>query len=116
MRAGPGSRGGPRGSGSRGPGGSRGGPRGREDGPPGRGGDERSPRGGRFFRKKFCRFCGEKVTLIDYKDVERLGKFLTEKGKIIARRITGNCSKHQRGVSGAIKRARHMALLPFQTE
>ena len=110
MRAGPGSRGGPRGS----SGGSRG-PRGREENGPSRGGDERGPRG-RFFRKKFCRFCGEKISSIDYKDTERLGKFLTEKGKIIARRITGNCSKHQRGVAGAIKRARHMALLPFQTE
>lgn len=74
-----------------------------------------SPRG-RFFRKKVCRFCGEKVTLIDYKDVERLAKFLTEKGKIIGRRITGNCAKHQRALAHAIKRARHTALLPFLAE
>lgn len=71
---------------------------------------------GRFFRKKVCRFCSEKVTLVDYKDVERLAKFLTEKGKIIARRITGNCAKHQRALAHAIKRSRHAALLPFQAE
>jgi len=70
----------------------------------------------RFFRRKVCRFCGEKITLIDYKDVERLAKFLTEKGKIIGRRITGNCAKHQRALAGGIKRARHAALLPFQAE
>ena len=74
-----------------------------------------SPRG-RFFRKKACRFCSEKVTLIDYKDIERLSKFLTEKGKIIGRRITGNCAKHQRALARAIKRARHAALLPFLAE
>ena len=71
---------------------------------------------GRFFRKKACRFCSEKVTTLDYKEVERLGKFLTEKGKIIGRRITGNCAKHQRALARAIKRARHAALLPFVTE
>jgi len=81
-----------------------------------RGTGEGPARGGRFFRKKFCRFCGEKVPLIDYKDIERLAKFLTEKGKIISRRITGNCAKHQRAVACAIKRARHIALLPFQAE
>ena len=84
---------------------------------PGRGRDrdEKSPRG-RFFRKKFCRFCGEKISAIDYKDAEKLAKYLTEKGKIIARRITGNCAKHQRGLAHAIKRARHAALLSFQAE
>lgn len=77
---------------------------------------EGGPRGGRFFRKKICRFCSEKVSFIDYKEAERLAKFLTEKGKIIGRRITGNCAKHQRALAGAIKRSRHAALLPFQTE
>lgn len=84
-----------------------------------RGGHGSGPGGpsrGRFFRKKVCRFCSEKVALIEYPDVERLGKFLTEKGKIIARRITGNCAKHQRALARAIKRARHAALLPFQAE
>jgi len=77
--------------------------------------DDRGPRG-RFFRKKFCRFCGDKNSLIDYKDAERLAKFLTEKGKIVARRITGNCAKHQGTLTQAIKRARHAALIPFQLE
>lgn len=76
---------------------------------------EEGPRG-RFFRKKVCRFCGEKVTVVDYKDIERLSKFLTEKGKIIGRRITGNCAKHQRALARAIKQARHSALIPFQAE
>ncbi len=71
---------------------------------------------GRFFRKKVCRFCSEKITLVDYKDIERIAKFLTEKGKIIGRRITGNCAKHQRALAHSIKRARHAALLPFQAE
>ena len=79
----------------------------REGGPGGR---------GRFFRKKSCRFCSEKITLIDYKAIERLGRFLTEKGKIIGRRTTGNCAKHQRMLARAIKQARHAALLPFQAE
>lgn len=79
------------------------------EGPGGRG-------GGRFFRKKVCRFCSEKIALIDYKDVERLARFLTERGKIIGRRITGNCAKHQRALTRSIKRARHTAFLPFQTE
>lgn len=84
-------------------------PRGRDRGDS----QERGPRGGRFFRKKICRFCSEKISLIDFKDSERLNKFLTEKGKIIGRRITGNCAKHQRALARAIKRARHTALLPF---
>jgi len=68
---------------------------------------------GRFLRKKVCRFCTDKVTQIDYKDIAKLRKFITEKGKILPSRITGNCAKHQRGVAIAIKRARHIALLPF---
>ena len=78
--------------------------------------DDRGGPRGRFFRKKTCRFCSEKVALIDYKDVERLSKFLTEKGKIIGRRITGNCAGHQRALARAIKRARHSALVPFLLE
>ena len=77
---------------------------------------ERGPRGGRFFRKKICRFCSEKVPFVDFKDVERLSKFLTEKGKIIGRRISGNCAKHQRALARAIKRTRYAALLPFIVE
>ena len=70
----------------------------------------------RVFRKKVCRFCGNKVPPIDYKDTESVQKFLTEKGKIIPRRITGNCSKHQRILARAIKRSRHSALIAFQME
>ena len=70
----------------------------------------------RIFRKKVCRFCSDKVLVVDYKDVEFLPKFLTEKGKIIPRRITGNCSKHQRMLARAIGRLRHSALVAFQME
>ncbi len=70
--------------------------------------------GGKFFRKKTCRFCEERVSLIDFKEIDRLAKFMTEKGKIIPQRISGNCAKHQRMLSRAVKRARHAALVPFQ--
>lgn len=70
----------------------------------------------KFFIKKSCRFCGDKVEDIDYKDVLKLKRFITEKGKILPSRITGNCSRHQRGVATAIKRARYIALLPFAGE
>ena len=68
------------------------------------------------FRKKFCRLCQEKVDFIDYKDLRRLEKFITERGKIIPRRISGNCARHQRRVTFAIKRARHAGLLPYTTK
>lgn len=84
----------------------------------GRGGRDfqegREGRGGKFFRKKSCRFCEERVSLIDFKEMDRLTKFMTEKGKIIPQRISGNCAKHQRMLSRAVKRARHAALVPFQ--
>ena len=67
-------------------------------------------------RKKVCVFCQEKVTEIDYKDVNRLKKFVAESGKIMPRRMTGTCAKHQRELSTAIKRARVAALLPFKAE
>ena len=66
--------------------------------------------------KKVCRFTQNKVTYIDYKDVKLLQKYVTEQGKIIPKRITGTCSKYQRELSLAIKRARHMALLPFVSD
>lgn len=78
----------------------------------GRGG----PGGFRFFQKKVCRFCQEKANLVDYKDAEKLKKFLTEKGKIIPRRITGNCAKCQRMLARAIKKARHSAFVAFQID
>lgn len=64
-------------------------------------------------RKKVCAFCAENVENIDYKDTARLRKFISERSKILPRRVTGTCAKHQREVMQAIKRARHMALLPF---
>ncbi len=67
-------------------------------------------------RKKVCVFCQEKVEIIDYKDINRLKKFITEGGKMLPRRMTGNCAKHQRELSTAIKRARIAALLPFKAE
>lgn len=66
-----------------------------------------------FHRRKVCRFCADKELVIDYKDVKVLRNFLTERGKIIPRRIYGNCAKHQRELTEAIKRARQIALLPY---
>ena len=71
---------------------------------------------GRRPRKKVCAFCVEKVTDIDYKEVARLRKYITERGKILPRRISGNCAKHQRQLTVAIKRARNIALLPYMAE
>ena len=66
--------------------------------------------------KKVCSFCLDKVEQIDYKDVAKLRRYITERGKILPRRISGNCAKHQRQVTVAIKRARNIALLPFTAE
>ena len=71
---------------------------------------------GRRPRRKVCSFCVDKVDHIDYKDVAKLRRFVTEGGKILPRRISGNCAKHQRQVTVAIKRARNIALLPFTAE
>lgn len=67
----------------------------------------------RFQRRKFCRFCAEKISFIDYKDIKSLKSYLTEKGKIIPRRMTGVCALHQRELTAAVKRARNIALLTF---
>lgn len=67
-------------------------------------------------KKKICNFCVDKVEQIDYKQGERLRRFITERGKILPRRISGNCAKHQRQLTIAIKRARQMALLPYTAE
>jgi len=67
----------------------------------------------RTSRKKVCTFCVEKADSIDYKDIAKLRKYVTEKGKILPRRQTGTCARHQRMVTNAIKRARFMALLPY---
>jgi len=67
-------------------------------------------------RKRVCTFCVDKVESIDYKEIGRLKKFVSERGKIYPRRISGNCAKHQRQLTIAIKRARNVALLPFSAE
>ena len=69
-------------------------------------------RGGRR-RRKVCAVCTEAEAVIDYKDVAKLKKYVSERGKILPRRITGNCAKHQRALTVAIKRARHIALMPY---
>ncbi|RKX94181.1 MAG: 30S ribosomal protein S18 [Spirochaetes bacterium] len=78
----------------------------------GRGGYNRGAGGNKFFRKKVCRFCTQKI-VADYKDPDTLRRFTTERGKILPRRITGTCAKHQRMLSREIKRARVLAYLPF---
>ena len=92
----------------------------RPQGGPGRPNDRKRdgrPGGpGRFFQKKVCRFCSDRALQIDFKDGEKIKRFLTEKGKIMPRRITGNCAKHQRMLARAIKRARHSALVAFQID
>ncbi|HXZ12838.1 MAG TPA: 30S ribosomal protein S18 [Candidatus Sulfotelmatobacter sp.] len=99
-------------SGPSGPGGGPSGPRpqGRPGGPP--------KRGKRSFvrKKKVCRFCVDKVDFIDYKKAEILAPFIQERGKILPRRMTGTCARHQRWLTVAIKRAQNIALLPFAAE
>jgi small subunit ribosomal protein S18 len=80
------------------------------DGGEGRGGPRRRP-----GRRKVCRFCADKSLKVDYKDVRTLQSFITEGGKIVPSRTSGNCAKHQRQLAVAIKRARVLALLPFST-
>lgn len=70
----------------------------------------------RRSKRKVCGFCVEKATSIDYKDINKLRKYVTERGKILPRRISGTCAKHQRQLTAAIKRSRNIALLPFTTE
>lgn len=77
---------------------------------------QRRPRRNNRRRKKVCSFCVDKSEKIDYKDVAKLRRYVTERGKILPRRISGNCAKHQREVTAAIKRARNIALLPFTNE
>jgi small subunit ribosomal protein S18 len=83
----------------------------------GNGGGDEDKRGGGarggFGRKKVCRFCADKILRVDFKDQATLKYFVTERGKIIPRRISGNCAKHQRQVAVAIKRARNVALIPY---
>lgn len=73
----------------------------------------RSTRG---VKKKYCKLCLEKVGFVDYKDEKRLGRFVTDRGKIVPRRVSGACAKHQKQLTTAIKRARVLALLPFTSD
>ena len=77
---------------------------------------ERPMRGNRKGRRKVCSFCVDKVDTIDYKDVAKLRKYTSERGKILPRRVTGTCARHQRALTTAIKRSRHVALLPYITD
>ena len=82
----------------------------------GRGGRGGKPQGKKrvfFRRRKVCKFCAEKLEYIDYKDAKQVQQFILERAKILPRRISGTCARHQRSLTTAIKRARHMALLPF---
>ncbi|MGH9379229.1 MAG: 30S ribosomal protein S18 [Thermoanaerobaculia bacterium] len=76
----------------------------------------RRPQRSAFRRRKVCRFCVDKVDSIDYKDVRTLQNYLAERSKILPARISGTCARHQRQLQLAIKRARHLALLPFTTD
>ena len=100
-------------------GGGGGGQRREGGGPGGPGGPGGARRGGKrqyFRKKKVCRFCVERIDFIDYKKADMLQPYVQERGKILPRRMTGTCSKHQRWLGEAIKRARNIALLPFATE
>ena len=77
---------------------------------------ERPARGGRKGRRKVCSFCVDKIDTIDYKDVARLRRFVSERAKILPRRVTGTCARHQRELTVAIKRARQIALMPFVSD
>lgn len=68
------------------------------------------------MRKKVCAFCAEKTDFIDYKNFQRLRRFVSDRGKMLPRRMTGNCAKHQRSIAVAVKRARFMAFLPYVAE
>ncbi len=83
--------------------------------------DGDSDRGNRYSRmrrprRKVCAFCVDKIGSIDYKDIGRIRKFVTERGKILPKRMSGVCAKHQRQLTTAIKRARHLAMLPYTAE
>lgn len=84
----------------------------------GRGRGRGGPGGGRFGprRAKLCNFCLDKIAEVPYKDADMLRRYLTDRGKIRPRRQTGTCAKHQRSLARAVKRARHLALLPFTAE
>ena len=77
---------------------------------------ERESRRGRKGRKQVCSFCVDRAEFIDYKDAAKLRRFISERGKILPRRVTGTCARHQRALTVAIKRSRHLALLPYTSD
>lgn len=81
-------------------------------GRPGRGRSRRAT-GRRSFRRKTCKFCSEKVKAIDFRDTGRLSKYTSERGKILPRRVSGTCARHQRQLARAVKRARAVAMMPY---
>ena len=96
--------------------GSRGGRPGGRGGAAGRG--DKKEQGKRYFfrRRKVCKFCADKIDYVDYKDVKLLSQFVPERGKILARRMFGTCAEHQRKLTEAVNRARHIALLPYAAD
>jgi small subunit ribosomal protein S18 len=74
------------------------------------------PRGPKRQHRKVCAFCAEKIDYIDYKEISRLRRFVSDRGKILPRRVTGTCARHQRPLTTALERARAIALLPYTTE
>jgi small subunit ribosomal protein S18 len=79
-------------------------------------GQQRKPRGFRRMRRRVCEFCVDKIDYVDYKNIAKLRRYVSDRGKILPRRSTGNCASHQRMVMHSIKRAREVALLPFTSE
>jgi small subunit ribosomal protein S18 len=86
------------------------------DGPPRQGAGPGGPRGPKRQHRKVCAFCAEKIDYIDYKEISRLRRFVSDRGKILPRRVTGTCARHQRPLTTALERARAIALLPYTTE
>jgi small subunit ribosomal protein S18 len=86
------------------------------DAPPRQGAGPGGPRGPKRQHRKVCAFCAEKIDYIDYKEISRLRRFVSDRGKILPRRVTGTCARHQRPLTTALERARAIALLPYTTE
>ena len=106
------------GGGGFGGGGSRGGKPGGSGGPRGAAGKDGKEGGKRYFfrRRKVCKFCADKIDYVDYKDVKLISQFVPERGKILPRRMFGTCAEHQRKLTEAVNRARHIALLPYAAD
>ena len=104
------------GGGRGGMGGGRGGPGGGRGGPGGAKGGKEAGKRYFFRRRKVCKFCADKIDYVDYKDVKLISQFVPERGKILPRRMFGTCAEHQRKLTEAVNRARHIALLPYAAD